>query len=211
MQIVHYGHSCVLLDTGAARLLFDPGTFSSGFEDLTDLDAVLVTHQHADHLDPERLPALLDANPGARLVADPGSARELADGGITATVARAGDALDLSGVAVSVIGADHEVVHPDLPVVDNVGYLVEHGAFYHPGDSLHVPEQQVDVLALPTAAPWMRAADAVDFLRAVAPRAAVPVHQELLAVKDLYYSLFERLAPKGTVVAPLTPGEPTRV
>ncbi|MCA1695075.1 MAG: MBL fold metallo-hydrolase, partial [Actinobacteria bacterium] len=46
MEITHFGHSCVLLDTGSARLLIDPGTWSEGFEDLTGLDAVLITHQH---------------------------------------------------------------------------------------------------------------------------------------------------------------------
>jgi L-ascorbate metabolism protein UlaG (beta-lactamase superfamily) len=78
MQITHFGHSCVLLDTGSARLLIDPGTWSEGFESLTGLDAVLVTHQHVDHLDPQRLPALLRGNPGARLIVDPGSAKSSA-------------------------------------------------------------------------------------------------------------------------------------
>ncbi|MGH3630993.1 MAG: MBL fold metallo-hydrolase, partial [Sciscionella sp.] len=73
MKIVHYGHSCVLLDTGSARLLVDPGCFSSGFENLTDLDAVLITHQHVDHVDTGKLVALLAANPGAALVTDPGT------------------------------------------------------------------------------------------------------------------------------------------
>src|SRR6266545_3097997 len=76
LQIIHFGHSCVLVETGSARLLFDPGTFSHGFEDLRDLDAILITHQHADHLDIDRLPALIQANPQATLVADPGSAEQ---------------------------------------------------------------------------------------------------------------------------------------
>ena len=77
MQVTHFGHSCVLLDTGAARLLIDPGNFSQGFEGLTGLDAVLVTHQHPDHLDLERLPALLRANPDAQLIVDSGTAGQL--------------------------------------------------------------------------------------------------------------------------------------
>ena len=77
MQVTHFGHSCVLLDTGTARLLIDPGNFSPGFEDVTGLDAVLVTHQHPDHLDPERLPALLRGNPDARLIVDSGTAGQL--------------------------------------------------------------------------------------------------------------------------------------
>jgi hypothetical protein len=61
VQLTHFGHSCVLIDTGAARLLIDPGTFSSGFESLTGLDAVPVTRQHPDHLAVDR-----SCTPGTR-------------------------------------------------------------------------------------------------------------------------------------------------
>ena len=89
MEVTHFGHSCVLLDTGAARLLIDPGNFSTDFEDVTGLDAVLVTHQHPDHLDLERLPALLRANPDARLIVDSGTAGQLDDVGNTRPSSRA--------------------------------------------------------------------------------------------------------------------------
>ena len=58
-------------------MLFDPGNFSHGFEGVTGLDAILITHQHPDHADTERLPALLDANPKAALYADPQTASQL--------------------------------------------------------------------------------------------------------------------------------------
>ena len=210
MQIVHFGHSCVLLDTGSARLLFDPGGLSSGFEDLRDLDAILVTHQHFDHLDAGRLPALVEANPQAALVVDPGSVEEVAKAGLTADQASPGDTLTLGGARVAAVGGEHAVIHPSVPVPPNVGYVVDGGAFYHPGDSLFVPEQQVDVLGLPTAAPWLKTGEAVDFLRAVAPRFAVPIHQGLLNETGLQlnYGLFSRLAPEGGEVKVLTPREP---
>src|SRR4051794_3327186 len=91
MQFVHYGHSCVLAETGDTRLLFDPGNFSQGFEDVRELTAILITHQHPDHLDPQRLPALLAANPGAELITDPASAETVAALGLTARVVRPGE------------------------------------------------------------------------------------------------------------------------
>ena len=81
MQLTHFGHSCLLAefkqDSTTTTVLFDPGNFSHGFEGVTGLDAILITHQHPDHADTERLPALLDANPKAALYADPQTASQL--------------------------------------------------------------------------------------------------------------------------------------
>lgn len=201
MEITRYGHSCLLVEDGGARVLMDPGAFSRGYEDLRGLTAVLITHQHADHLDPERLPALLEANPDAVLHVDEGSAGTLGD--VPHRVVRAGDVLDV-GVRVDVLGEQHAVIHEDLPRIPNVGYLVG-GSFFTPGDALLVPEADVEVLGLPTAAPWLKLSEAVDLLRAVAPRRAFPVHDAVLSMPQIWYAQFAALAPDGCrfdVVAP---------
>ena len=97
MLITHLGHSCLLVEVDGARLLLDPGVFSRGFEELTGLDAVLITHQHADHVDVERLPTLLEANDGALLVAEPETAAELRQAGIEAQPLHAGDSIEVGG------------------------------------------------------------------------------------------------------------------
>jgi L-ascorbate metabolism protein UlaG (beta-lactamase superfamily) len=190
MELTHFGHSCLLAEfgvaDGVARLLFDPGNFSHGFEGVTGLSAILITHQHPDHADPQRLPALVEANPQAALYADPQTAGIL--GGKWQPV-EVGDELSVDGLTIRGVGGRHAVIHPEIPVIDNISYLVgddEHPArLMHPGDALFVPGEPVEVLATPAAAPWLKISEAVDYLRAVAPRHAVPIHQGIIAAQAL--------------------------
>jgi L-ascorbate metabolism protein UlaG (beta-lactamase superfamily) len=197
VQITHFGHSCLLMDTGVARLLLDPGSFSAGFESVRGLDAVLVTHQHFDHLDADRIRPLLDANPGARLIVDAGTAEQLED--VPHEVAEPGAVLEVAGARVEVLGGQHAVIHPDIPVVPNNAYLVD-GTHLHPGDSFTPPPGPVDVLFLPAGAPWLKLSEAVDYLRAVAPRTAVPIHEAVLARPAMHYGMFDKLAPEKTTM-----------
>lgn len=195
MQITKYGHSCLHVVDGDASILLDPGTFSSGFEDLTGLSAVLVTHAHPDHLDVDRLRTVLDRNPAAAVYADPGAADALDQADIAATGVAAGDLLEV-GVEVRVVGHDHAVVHADLPGIGNVGYLVG-GRLLHPGDALTVPTEPVEILALPVSAPWMALKESVDYLRAISPDIAVPIHDKVLASTGTSYTVLQKLRPDG--------------
>ncbi|TQM06383.1 MBL fold metallo-hydrolase [Pseudonocardia kunmingensis] len=197
MQITHFGHSCVLLDTGSARLLLDPGSFSAGFESVRGLDAVLVTHQHPDHLDTDRLGPLLDANPDARLIVDGGTAAQLDH--VPHEVAAPGSAVEIAGARVDVLGGEHAVIHPDIPVIANNAYLVD-GTHLHPGDAFTPPDGPVEVLFLPTGAPWLKVSEAVEYLRAVAPRTAIPIHEAVLARPAMHYGMFEKLGPEETAL-----------
>ncbi|SDN20436.1 MBL fold metallo-hydrolase [Allokutzneria albata] len=211
MRITHHRHACVLLETGSTRLLLDPGAFSSGFDALTELDAILVTHQHADHLDLDRLPGLLAANPRAELVVDQGSAAALTGLGVTPKVVTPGETITLGGVRVDVVGGDHATIYGELPGIPNLGYVIGDGAFYHPGDALFVPDQDIDVLGMPTEAPWLKLAETVDFMNAVGPRVAVPIHEALLARPELYYGWFDRLSAEKTEFRALKPAEATEL
>jgi L-ascorbate metabolism protein UlaG (beta-lactamase superfamily) len=211
MQITHFGHACVLVETDTTRLLLDPGVYSHGFEDLTDLDGILFTHQHPDHLDIDRLPGLVAANPSAQLYVDTGTAPVVTERGIEATVARPGDTIKVGSARLDIVGGEHAVIHHEIPTIPNIGYIVDDGAFYHPGDSFSSPGHDIDVLALPTGAPWLKVSEAVDFFRAVSPRVAVPIHEAALAMPGKIYGMFEALAPSGSTVTIIPRAEPTTV
>jgi L-ascorbate metabolism protein UlaG (beta-lactamase superfamily) len=205
MRITKYGHACLLLEEGSARILIDPGAFSKGFEGLTGLDAVLITHQHMDHVQVGTLKPLLAKNAGAKLYADEDTAGILAKEGIEAQAVHEGDELDVAGVKVAVVGHSHAVIHPDIPGITNVGYLVA-GRFYYPGDSLVEPPSPVEILALPLVAPWEKVSETVDFARAVAAKVAIPVHDGITAAPQIYTGAVERLV-KGTKLKVLVPGQ----
>jgi L-ascorbate metabolism protein UlaG (beta-lactamase superfamily) len=213
MRLTKYGHSCLLVEEGTARMLLDPGTLSGGFEALEGLTAVLVTHQHADHLDRERLRGLLDRNPGVRVVGDEGSAEALAEAGAEVEVVHDGDELDVGGVGVQVAGRRHAVIHPDIPVIPNVGYLVG-GRLFHPGDAFTVPGRPIEVLAVPAGAPWLKVSEPIDYLRRVRPKVAVPVHEQVLSTagKSIHYRQLEQLgAGGGTTLRVMDDGKPVEL
>jgi L-ascorbate metabolism protein UlaG (beta-lactamase superfamily) len=213
MRLTKFGHSCLLVEEGRARMLVDPGALSGGFERLEGLTAVLYTHQHADHLDPGRLRGLLGRNPAVRVVSDEASAALLGEAGAEVEVVHDGQELGIGGVGVRVAGREHAVIHPDLPVVANVGYLVG-GRLFHPGDAFTLPGGPVEVLAVPAGAPWLKVSEAVDYLRRVRPRVAVPVHEKVLSAVgvSIHYRQLEQLgATGGTTLRVLDDGKPVEL
>lgn len=212
MRIAHFGHSCLLVELHGKKILFDPGTFSHGFEGLTGLDAIAVTHQHPDHIDPNRIDALVEANPGARLLSDPQTAQQR---GERWEAVHAGNVLTLGELRITGGGGRHAVIHPEIPVIDNtvfqLGTADDPAQLVHPGDSLWVPPVPVGVLAAPAAAPWMRVSEAVDYLRAVAPRVALPIHYGIIReeAQGIYFGRLSEMAPAGTEFRVLAPENDT--
>lgn len=181
MQLTHFGHATVLVETATARVLIDPGNFSTDWHGLTDLDAIVVTHLHPDHVDPEHVPALLEANPQARVLVEPGVPSTLptqrAETFTSESDIRIGD-LRLNGV-----GRWHAIIHRDIPRIGNVGVLVSgegEPTLFHPGDSLESVPAGVDVVAVPAYGPWAAMKETIDFTRAVAAPQGFLIHDGLL-------------------------------
>jgi L-ascorbate metabolism protein UlaG (beta-lactamase superfamily) len=180
MRITKYGHACFLIEEANARILFDPGNFSHGFERLDGLDAILITHQHPDHFVPDNIRKLILRSLKLRVFADVVSAGLLQKSNIEAKAVKAGDTFEVAGVGIEVFGEIHEVIHPDIPDIPDVGYMVG-GRFFYPGDAYTVPNRPVELLAAPAGAPWLRVHEAIDYIRAVRPKVAFPAHDAVLS------------------------------
>lgn len=200
IKLTKKGHACVRLEKDGRTLVIDPGTFSE--EDAAvGADAILVTHEHLDHFNEGRLRVALEANPAAeiwtlRSVAGQVSA---AFPGRVHTVGE-GDAFTAAGFDVEVHGQLHAVIHPDIPRITNVGYLVD-GSVFHPGDALTVPGgRTVETLLLPVQAPWSKIGEVIDYLRELKPVRAIDIHDGLLT--DIARPVYDwMLGPAGPGVA----------
>lgn len=209
MELTKQGHACVVLSDGERRLVIDPGAFTDPAA-LEGASAVLVTHEHADHFAPDRLRAALDADPALEVWTSGSVAAALEGLGGRVHTVGAGDAVTVAGFEVQVHGELHAVIHPELPRIQNVGFLVD--GVFHPGDAFTVPDQPVSTLLLPLHAPWSKIAEVIDYVRAVDADQAFAVHDGLLNDTGLGVvggllgergpgtpTPFSRLAPGDTV------------
>lgn len=193
-----FGHSAIRLDHVGGRLVIDPGLFSAP-EALEAADAILITHDHADHLDTAGVATAAQHRPDLRVWGPASVVDRLLGQGVPANqlfAVQPGDNFDAAGFPVSVLGGQHAEIHPDLPASENVSYLLI-GRFLHTGDALPtLPDHaRVEVLFLPVSAPWLKLADAINYAQAVNAETVVPVHDGILsdagkAVTDQIISAF---------------------
>lgn len=179
MRLIKHQHATLRLEEAGETLLIDPGTFTLPLDAVTRVVGVVITHEHPDHWTPGHLDRILEASPGVSIYAPAGVARA-AEGYAITTVAP-GDVVEAGTFHLQFFGGAHEVIHPTLPDIENVGVLVN-DRLYYPGDSYAVPEGvTVDTLAAPLGAPWLRIRDAIDFVLAIAPRRAFGTHDMTLS------------------------------
>jgi L-ascorbate metabolism protein UlaG (beta-lactamase superfamily) len=178
MRITKFGHSCLLIEEGKARFLLDPGVYNPT-PDVSDLDAILITHEHADHLSLSSLKKVLEKNPSAEIITHEGVGSVLAEEKIPYRIISDRETITVNGVAITSYGVNHEVLHQDIPIIRNTGFLIAK-RFFYPGDKLYQPEVPVEILALPITAPWTTIGSIINYATLLAPKIAMPVHDGML-------------------------------
>ncbi len=179
MDLIKYTHACVRLEDSGRVLLVDPGIWAetAAFDGVSE---VLVTHEHFDHVDVERL-----AQAGDVVVYAPATiADKLAEAGVSTRTVALGDTFEAAGFSVRAVGGRHADIYDGLPGCANLGYIID-GAVYHPGDSFFVPDAEIETLLVPLSGPWFKLAEAIDFVRGVKPTRAFPIHDAMLSERGL--------------------------
>lgn len=176
MKLTKYEHACVVLEKDNQTVLIDPGELSQLPGDLSTIKAVVITHIHADHFSKSHVSAILDVLPNVTIYTTDEVAKELPHAvvPIIDTIYQAGD------FTLQFYGGQHMIIHPDFPAAQNIGVLMD-GAVYYPGDSFTVPDVPVHTLLVPAEAPWMKTAEAMDFITAIKPTIAIPTHDAVLS------------------------------
>jgi L-ascorbate metabolism protein UlaG (beta-lactamase superfamily) len=172
MNITKFGQSCLLIEEeggeGRVRIIMDPGSFSTAQNDLKDIDLVLITHDHQDHFDMTSVKQIMANNPQAEIITNSAVQTILQKEGIESEVLAQGATVTKNGVTLEGVGEKHAVVINSIPQSDNVGFIIA-GRLFYPGDALTMPGKEIEILALPAAAPWAKLSEIVDYAVAVKP------------------------------------------
>ena len=208
MRVTKHEHACLRLEREGSQLIIDPGTFTLPLQDLAGTVGVVLTHEHPDHWTPEHLRRIREHAPDVPIYGPQGVADAAAEFGVT--VVAPGDSVSAGPFALRFFGGRHAVIHESIPVIDNVGVLVD-DELYYPGDSYAVPEGvEVRLLAAPVGAPWLKIGEAIDFVLAVRPEHAFATHDMTLSRigLDMHRGRLQWAAEQGGgLFSPLDPGD----
>lgn len=178
MKITKVGHACILVEEGNARFLVDPGEYNVA-PPMDNIDAILITHEHQDHMSVDMIKSVLEKNPHAQVITCAAAAKILDEKGIVSTIFEEGDRMEVKGVWLEAQGEKHALIYGDIPQCQNICFLIADKLF-HPGDSFFVPNKPVEVLALPVAGPWMKLAECIDYAKTVKPKVVFPMHDGMM-------------------------------
>jgi len=181
MNIKKIGHCCLLIEYKDKRILTDPGGFTVDDHVVLDnLDFIVVTHDHGDHLHAESMQTLVQNNPQVQIITNSEVGAQLSGKGIDFTQIEDGQEITINDILFEGFGTEHAEIFEDFGSTLNTGYFIDNKMFY-PGDAFTNPGKTVEVLAVPVAAPWMAIREAIRYVNEIKPQYCFPVHDHVLS------------------------------
>lgn len=181
MKLTKYQHACLLIEKDKSALVVDPGKFSHDFIMPKHVDAVIITHEHADHFDEKLIQEILAKHPKATIIAHESISGRFTN--YTAIAAKVNEIYTIGDFSLQFFGGTHAHISDSIQTPPNLGVLID-SHFYYGGDSFTAPEGiQVKELALPVSAPWLKISEAMDFLSRIKPAFAFPTHDAILSTE----------------------------
>jgi L-ascorbate metabolism protein UlaG (beta-lactamase superfamily) len=201
MTITKFGHCCVLLEVQGKRILIDPGNCSTEQNTCTDIDIILITHEHKDHCHTDSVALIARNNPRALVVTNTSVASVLEACGVSVRILEGRDTAEVCGISIAAFDGVHVEIFETVGLVQNTGYLVA-DEFFFAGDAYTVPEKTVGILALPVAGPWCKVSDTIRYALAVKPKKAFPVHDGTLNEfgRSVTYAHIQRELEKNGII-----------
>jgi L-ascorbate metabolism protein UlaG (beta-lactamase superfamily) len=179
MRITKYEHACFVASVGDKKLVVDPGSFTVPLPDSNNVVGVVITHEHADHWTAEHLQRIKENSPDVRFFGPAGVVAAASDFEIEAV--QDGQKIELDPFTLEFFGKDHAQIHSSIPIVDNVGILIN-GSVFYPGDSFTLGPVGVDLLAVPASAPWLKIGEVMDYVAAAKPKRSFATHDMINSV-----------------------------
>ena len=208
MKITKLGHCALLIETKGLRILTDPGAYSTAQNEVKNIDIILITHEHPDHLHIESLKTVLANNPSAEIISNADVGAVLDKENIKYSLVSDGQNTKIKNVLIEGFGKEHVYIYKTVKAVENTGYFIDR-RFYYPGDSFHYPNKPVEILALPVAGPWMKISEAIEYAIKVNPRVCIPVHDGMFLPergKLVHRVSASALPPLGIKFVPMVEG-----
>ena len=182
LDLTFLGHGTLMLTFKDTVLHIDPYGTVADYAALPQADLILLTHEHADHLDEKAL--ALVRTPATDMILPPVCADRV-QGGL---ILKNGDTRTVRGITITAVPAYNLVHHRDNgepfhPRGVGNGYLLDFGdtRLYVAGDTENTPEmaalKDVDIAFLPMNLPYTMTPEMVaDAARSFRPRILYPYH-----------------------------------
>lgn len=213
MKITKIGHCCLVIEEKGSKLMTDPGAYSTGQETITGLDAILLTHDHPDHIHIDSLKTIIKNNPKAKIITNSDVGKKLDELGIKYEIVDDKKKTEIKEVLIEGFGKKHAPIAKGWPLPENTGYFIANKLFY-PGDAFYIPPKQIKILALPVAGPWMKISEAIDYAEKIKPEICFPVHDGMFQDdrgSAVHFVPAKILQKSGVKFIPINAGDEVKV